>query len=130
MLFWSTLATPPVTVRNEALSAEPEMLLPLVDPCAMLPEVSLGGGTLVPLAGVACVPAVGAAPETDDGCVMPVSFSAVLVFLLLELQPKMSAAASANGNVTFILVPPQGVGRRRRWRGAAKRREVPGCLVR
>src|SRR5437867_3558265 len=49
MLFWSTLATPPVTVRNEALSAEPETLLPLADPCAMLPEVSL-----VPLEGVVC----------------------------------------------------------------------------
>src|SRR5260221_2706341 len=76
----------------------------LLDACALV-------GVLAPAVefeAVACVPAVEPVPETELGCVVPVSFSAVLVFLLVELQPKMSAAVSANGNVTFIVVPPRG----------------------
>src|SRR5438270_13430891 len=61
---------------------------------------------VVPALAVACVPlappAVPCVPSIDPDCVVPVSFEAVRVFLLLLLQPKTSAAASAIGNVTFI----------------------------
>jgi hypothetical protein len=68
----------------------------------------------VPVLAVACVPgcspAVDAVPETEPDCVVPVSFEAVeRVLLLLLLQPKTIAAASAIGNVNFIINPPRGV---------------------
>src|SRR5438067_1371887 len=94
----------------------------LTEPCAL---VSAGTGlfaadvllcAVVPALAVACVPlappAVPCVPEIEPDCVVPVSVEAVRVFLLLLLQPKTSAAASAIGNVTFICNPPRGVSRR------------------
>jgi hypothetical protein len=50
----------------------------------------------------ACVPAVVPVPETEPGCVVPVSFDEVRVFSLLLLQPKTNAAASARPYAYFM----------------------------
>ncbi len=49
------------------------------------------------------MPAVEAVPETEPDCGVPLSFVAVRVFLLLLLQPKTSAAASARPYAYFML---------------------------
>jgi len=87
-------------------------------------------GVVVPLA-LACVPAVEVSPETVPDCVVPVvplSFEAVRVFLLLLLQPKINAAASVSPYAYFMWCLLKG------FRGASivggrrtTRREVPGC---
>jgi len=53
---------------------------------------------------LACVPAVEPVPETEPDCVVPVpvSFDEVRVFLLLLLQPKTNAAASARPYAYFM----------------------------
>jgi hypothetical protein len=48
------------------------------------------------------VPAVDAVPETDPACGVAVSFDDVLVLLLLLLQPKTNAAASARPYAYFM----------------------------
>jgi hypothetical protein len=58
-------------------------------------------GADVPCA-VAWVPAVDPVPDTDPDCVVPVSLEDVRVFLLLLLQPKISAAVSARPYAYFI----------------------------
>src|SRR5438094_4313174 len=119
----SVLAVEPVVPMLPEAVAEPLEGWLLTEPCAL---VSAGTGlfaadvllcAVVPVLAVACVPlappAVPCVPEIDPDCVVPVSVEAVVrVFLLLLLQPKTSAAASAIGNVTFICNPPRGVSRR------------------
>jgi hypothetical protein len=99
------------------LDIEP-LLWPLAEPWALVSvpvlfaEAWLLFGVLVPaeFAVPLAPPAVPCVPAIDPDCVVPVSLPAVRVFLLLELQPKMSAAASANGNENFMMCePPQGV---------------------
>src|SRR6266478_2460584 len=76
-------------------------------PVAVL-EVVPELGVAVPWVVLPCVPAVEPVPETDPDCVVPVSLDdAVRVLLLLLLQPKTSAAASARPYAYFIVLPPQ-----------------------
>jgi len=56
-----------------------------------------------PSGGFACAPAVELVPATVPACAAPVSFDDVRVFLLLLLQPKTSAAASARPYAYFML---------------------------
>src|SRR5882672_8430793 len=72
-------------------------------PVAVL-EVVPELGVAVPWVVLPCVPAVEPVPETEPGCVVPVSLDdAVRVLLLLLLQPKTSAAASARPYAYFML---------------------------
>jgi hypothetical protein len=103
-LLWP-LAEPWALVSVPVLLVEAWLLFGVLVPAEFDALVSAEALACVPLAP----PAVPCVPEIDPDCVMPVSFPAVRVFLLLELQPKMSAAASANGNENFMCEPPQGV---------------------
>jgi hypothetical protein len=103
-LLWP-LAEPWALVSVPVLFAEAWLLFGVLVPAEF---------AVVPVEALACVPlappAVPCVPAIDPDCVVPVSLPAVRVFLLLELQPKMSAAASANGNENFMMCePPQGV---------------------
>ena len=107
---------------------------PLVGACAFalvsvpveLVEADPFEGVEVPCCAVAWPPAVVPAPDIELGCVVPVSFADVRVFLLLLLQPKTSATASAKPDAYFmccllkrVVLSDALLG------GAAPRREVP-----
>jgi hypothetical protein len=80
---------------------------PLIEPCAFvsvpveLVDAVVFGAVAVPCA-VACVPAVDPLPDTNPDWGVPVSFADVRVVLLLLLQPKTSAAASARPYAYFM----------------------------
>jgi len=88
-----------------------------IEPCALV-SVPVWFVELCPVLVVAvpcavpCVPAVEPVPETEPDCVVPGSleFEAVRVFLLLLLQPKTNAAASARPYAYFMLCLLKGLG--------------------
>jgi hypothetical protein len=105
---------------------------PLAEPCAFVSVPVLLFALLavevvaVPCA-FACVPAV--EPVVSTVPALP-SFDDVRVLLLLLLQPKTSAAASARPYAYFIWVPPQGVFRGAFSGAPHERREIPGASQR
>jgi hypothetical protein len=86
-----------------------------IEPCVFV-SVPVAFVELVPPDAVAvpcafCVPAVELVPETEPDWFVPldVSFPAVRVLLLLLLQPKTSAAASANPYAYFMRFLLEGI---------------------
>jgi hypothetical protein len=109
---------------------------PLVGACAFalvsvpveLVEADPFEGVEVPCCAVAWPPAVVPAPDIELGCVVPVSFADVRVFLLLLLQPKTSATASAKPDAYFMCcLLKRGCFERRSVGGRRTTPGSPGC---